>query len=62
MKKKNKSEEAPIVREEMTSYQHRTDKIGVTRMISQTVLDEECMTITESKGRILEKIHNQFNK
>lgn len=50
MKKKNKSdEEISAVREEAVYYQCRGNKEGIVRMISQKTLDEECMTLAESK-------------
>lgn len=61
MKKKNKSDEKiSVAREEAAYYQHRSDKVGVTRMISQKTLDEECMTLAESKDLLLKKVHNHF--
>lgn len=60
MKKKSKKEESSNVREEMICYQHRVDRDGVTRMVTQEVLDNECITLAESKKRIIEKVHNHY--
>lgn len=61
MKKKNKSdEEISAVREEAVYYQCRGNKEGIVRMISQKTLDEECMTLAESRELILKKVHNHF--
>ena len=61
MKKKNKKEESSNVREEMIGYQHRVDRDGVTRMVTQEVLDNECISLAESKRKIIEKVHNHYS-
>lgn len=61
MKNKNRTEEFPtIAREELAYYQRSANSEGVTRMVSQKTLDEECMSLEESKKRMMEKIHNHF--
>lgn len=44
-----------MVKEEQVSYQ-------VTKTISQKELDAECITLEESKRRILKKIHDHFHR
>lgn len=61
MKNKNKTEEFPtIARDEMVYYQRSANSDGGTRMISQKTIDEECISLEESKKRMTEKIHNHF--
>lgn len=63
MKKKNKSEEEVLMaREEMACYQRRAVRDGVTRFVSQSTLEEECLSLAESKKRMVEKVHNHFRK
>lgn len=62
MKKENKPDKVKsIAREEVVYYQRRIDKGGVTHTISQKTLNEECMTVAESKELLLKKIHNHFH-
>lgn len=41
---------------------HRRDAEEASRMITQKILDEECITLSESRNRIFEMVHNYFHK
>lgn len=42
---------------------HRRDTEKASQMITQKMLDEECITLLESRSRILKKkVHNYFRK
>ncbi|TRX46771.1 hypothetical protein FNW54_04790 [Bacteroides sp. HF-5092] len=41
---------------------HRRDTEKVSQMMTQKMLDEECITLSESRSRILKKVHNYFRK
>jgi hypothetical protein len=60
--KKNISskEQEMVVREEMTCYQRRINESGITRIMMQQTLNEECITLIESKEQVLEKVKNHF--
>ncbi|MCS2582916.1 hypothetical protein NXY00_05520 [Bacteroides sp. BFG-551] len=47
---------------EYGAYARRRDNAEVSLMITQETLDEECIALSESKNRILEKVHNHFRK
>ncbi len=47
---------------EYGAYARHRDNGEVSQMITQATLEEECIALSESKNRILEKVHNHFRK
>lgn len=58
--KNMQSTEEYLVNEPVIAYQHQTDRKSAITMITQDELDETCISLEESKKRIIEKIHYHF--
>lgn len=60
-KKKQDNNDNMTLKEEITSYYRKPSYDGITRIVSQTELNTECITLQESKELILEKIKQHFH-
>ena len=49
------------VEEPVIIYQCHLSETGVTQIVTQAELDTECLTLQESKKRMIEKIHRHFH-
>lgn len=56
------STEEYIVNEPIITYQHQENKMEALSMITQEELDATCITLEESKRRIVERIHRHFHQ
>ena len=49
-----------VVNETIMTYQRQTDRVSAISMITQDELDAACISLEESKKRIIERIHRRF--
>lgn len=49
-----------LAKEPIMMYQRNLSDNGVTRMISKAALQQECLSLEESKNKILDKVHRHF--
>lgn len=59
--KKTEDNKELWVNEPTIAYQPTTSTEGVTRIMTQKELDLECLTIEESKNRVLNRINRHFH-
>lgn len=55
-----KENEQSLVKEEGISYQHQ-NLSDVRQYVSKEELERDCLTLEESRARLLEKIHRHFH-
>lgn len=50
-----------MVNESAVAYQRRNIDMGITRMTTKEELDAECLSLEESKTKLIEKVHCHFH-